>query len=199
MEAASQNVVATLPGATHETIVLGAHYDSVAQGPGANDNGSGTATVLELARVLRAADMPYTIQIVLFGAEEIGLVGSQYYVDSLTPLARERIVAMLNFDMVGVGEQLMVGGSAELVDLARELAEQDQSQLAIMGSGTSGRSDHASFLVAGIPAIFFYRSEDPRYHTADDRAEYVDAANLEAAGRLATRLLSTIAAAPPVP
>jgi aminopeptidase YwaD len=68
-----------------------------------------------------------------------------------------------------------------------------------MANQVNGRSDHASFLDAGIPAVFFYRSEDPRYHTAGDRAEYVEAANLEAAGHLTTRLLNMIAAATPVP
>jgi aminopeptidase YwaD len=199
VEATSQNMVATRSGSTEDTIVLGAHYDTVAAGPGANDNGSGTATVLELARSLSDVDMPYTIQIVLFGAEELGLIGSRHYVDSLPPLARERIVVMLNFDMVGVGEQSMVGGSPELVALARESAEQAGTQLAVLADQMNGRSDHASFLDAGIPAIFFYRSEDPRYHTAGDRAEHVDAANLEVAGRLATRLLNQIGAATPVP
>jgi hypothetical protein len=112
IEATSNNVVARLPGVTESTIVLGAHYDSVAEGPGANDNASGTATVLELARVLPAMDLPFTIQIVLFGAEEIGLVGSRHYVGALGPQERERIAAMLNFDMVGVGDRPMVGGFA---------------------------------------------------------------------------------------
>jgi aminopeptidase YwaD len=199
IESTSNNVVARLPGASEETIVLGAHYDSVAEGPGANDNASGTATALELARVLQVADLPFTIQVVLFGAEEIGLVGSRQYVSSLSPPERERIVAMLNFDMVGVGEQPMVGGSPELVDLAVAAAEQDGMRLGRLGGGALDRSDQASFLDAGIPAIFFHRSDDPRYHTADDRAEYVDADHLASAGRLALALLDRIAASTPAP
>jgi aminopeptidase YwaD len=197
IEATSNNVVARLPGPAEQVIVLGAHYDSIAEGPGANDNASGTATVLELARVLPALDLPYTLQFVLFGAEEIGLVGSRYYVDSLTPLDRERIRAMLNFDMVGVGDQPMIGGSDELVDLAIELAEQNSAGLGRLGGGAIDRSDQASFLNAGIPAIFFHRSDDPRYHTAGDRAEYVDADHLAAAGQLALALLERIAAPAP--
>ncbi|HEU5103792.1 MAG TPA: M28 family metallopeptidase [Roseiflexaceae bacterium] len=199
VESTSNNVVAKLPGALEETIVLGAHYDSVAEGPGANDNASGTAVVLELARVLPAAELPYTIQVVLFGSEEIGLVGSRHYVGSLAPPDRERIVAMLNFDMVGVGEQPMVGGSAELVDLAAAAAEQDGLRVGRLGGGALQRSDQAAFLEAGIPAIFFHRSDDPRYHTADDQPAYVDADNLALAGRLALELLEQIAASAPAP
>jgi aminopeptidase YwaD len=199
IEATSNNVVARRPGALEETIVLGAHYDSVAEGPGANDNASGTATVLELARVLQTAELPYTIDVVMFGAEELGLVGSRQYVGSLAPPERERIVAMLNFDMVGVGEQPMVGGSAELVDLAVAAADQDGVHMGRLGGGALQRSDQAAFLDAGIPAIFFHRSDDPRYHSAEDRSGYVDADSLALAGRLALELLERIAASAPAP
>jgi aminopeptidase YwaD len=197
IEASSNNVVARLPGATESTIVLGAHYDSVAEGPGANDNASGTATVLELARVLPAMDLPFTLQIVLFGAEEIGLVGSRHYVGALRPQEREQITAMLNFDMVGVGDRPMVGGSAELVDLAVATAEQNGTRLGRLGGGALERSDQASFLDANIPAIFFHRSDDLNYHTVEDRAKYVNADHLAAAGQLALALLDRIAASIP--
>ena len=149
--------------------------------------------------MLQSAELPYTIQVVLFGAEEIGLVGSRQYVGSLAPPERERIVAMLNFDMVGVGAQPMVGGSAELVDLATTAADQDGAHVGRLGGGALQRSDQAAFLDAGIPAIFFHRSDDPHYHTAGDRAEYVDADSLGSAGRLALALLERIAVSAPAP
>ncbi|MBI4505783.1 MAG: Zn-dependent exopeptidase M28, partial [Chloroflexi bacterium] len=191
----SQNVVGTLPGPGDRVVVLGGHYDSVSEGPGANDNASGTATVLELARVLAATRSSFAVRAVLFGAEEIGLVGSRAYVASLPPAERARIVAMLNFDMVGVGDRATVSGSTELVGLAVEAAE--RLGMRVGGSaGGRGRfgSDHGSFLEAGVPALFFYRGEDPRYHTADDRAQHVEARHLEAAGRLALALLDRLAA-----
>lgn len=189
----SNNVVATLDGASDETVVLGAHYDSVAEGPGANDNASGSATVLELARTLPAAELPVDVRVVLFGAEEIGLVGSRYYVDSLGPREREQIAAMLNFDMVGVGDRAMVGGSDDLVQLAQEAASEQGVELGELGSSLDGRGDHAPFLDAGVPILFFHRQDDPRYHTADDRAEYVAVEGLEVAGRLAFALLDAVA------
>jgi aminopeptidase YwaD len=142
-------------------------------------------------------DVPFTIQIVLFGAEEIGLVGSRHYVGALGPPERERIAAMLNFDMVGVGDRPMVGGSAELVDLAVAAAEQNGTRLGRLGGGALERSDQASFLDANIPAIFLHRSDDPNYHTVEDRAKYVDADHLAAAGQLALTLLDRIATSIP--
>jgi Zn-dependent M28 family amino/carboxypeptidase len=194
IETTSQNVVATLPGSSDRVIVLGGHYDSVPAGPGANDNASGTATALELARVLRERPLPFTVRIVLFGAEEIGLVGSRAYVQALSPAERERTVAMLNFDMVGVGDRLTVSGSVDLVGLAIETARRIGAPVDGTSGGRVGRgSDHASFMEVGIPALFFYRGEDPRYHSPEDRAEYVEPQHLAAAGRLALELLARLA------
>jgi Iap family predicted aminopeptidase len=189
VETTSQNVVATLPGVENDTVVLGAHYDSVPEGPGANDNASGAATVLELARVLPSLNRPYTVQVVLFGAEEIGLVGSRYFVQSLTPEARNSMRAMLNFDMVGVGEEPVVGGSPELIAQVQRLATGPGTAVGRLSDSFNDRSDHGPFLRAGVPSLFFHRGDDPRYHTADDQTRYVEAENLAAAGNLALALL----------
>jgi aminopeptidase YwaD len=191
VQAESRNVVATLHGERDDVIVLGAHYDSVPDGPGANDNASGTATVIELARALRARNVPYTVRVVLFGSEEIGLVGSREYISALNARERERIVAMLNFDMVGVGADPQVGGSDELVDLAVSLAEEHGRSVTQIGAAGGG-SDHGSFIEAGIPALFFYRSNDPNYHSPNDRAEYVEAKFLESAAQLALWLIDRV-------
>lgn len=199
VETTSQNVVASSPASAPSgapTLVLGAHYDSVADGPGANDNASGTATAIELARTLRETGSPYSVTVVLFGAEEIGLVGSRAYVASLSSEERDRIVAMLNLDMVGVGDRAFAGGSDELVDLAVEVARRSGESVARLGGGEGSRgSDHASFIQAGIPALFFYRGEDPRYHSPNDQARYVDPANLEGAARLALDVIGELASA----
>lgn len=192
-EAASHNVVATWRGESDRTIVLGAHYDSVPEGPGANDNASGVSTVLELARVLHARKSPFTIHVVFFGSEEIGLVGSREYVSALSGAERERIVAMLNFDMVGVGDEPQVGGSSALVELVTQLADERGEPVTQIGTDAS---DHASFIEAGMPALFFYRAEDPNYHTPEDRAGYVEADHLASAGNLALALIERLAAQP---
>lgn len=98
------NVIAESPGGDPETVVVvGAHLDSVIFGPGINDNGSGVATVLEVARVLAQEEIEprNKLRFIFFAAEEMGLVGSRRYVDSLAPEEKERIAVMLNFDMIG--------------------------------------------------------------------------------------------------
>jgi Zn-dependent M28 family amino/carboxypeptidase len=102
----TQNIIADSPkGKKGQTIVVGAHLDSVTAGPGINDNGSGSATILEIAEQL--AKLGYTkklqrqVRFAFWGAEELGLLGSQYYVDSLTDRQRAKIYANLNFDMLG--------------------------------------------------------------------------------------------------
>ena len=117
------NVVASGPvDPGRDTVVIGAHYDSVDAGPGANDNGSGTGTLLEIARAVRGRDYPFNLVFVAFGDEEIGLVGSRHYVEALTPEERGRIAAMINLDMVGVGTTMEFGGTGDLTSLSIQIA-----------------------------------------------------------------------------
>ena len=190
------NVVAEQAGEEPNagTVVFGAHLDSVAAGPGANDNGSGSAVVLELARVLAERHAALGLRFVLFGAEELGLFGSQHYVQGLSPAERSATRAMINLDMVGVGQAWRLGGTDELVQLGLgATSAMGERALPLHGSLASA-SDHASFLAAGVPALFIYRVEDPNYHTAADRAELVDAAALEQAGTIALHVLDALAA-----
>jgi aminopeptidase YwaD len=187
----SQNVVAVRPDlpANLPIIVIGGHYDSVPAGPGANDNASGTAVVLELARVL-AAERRAEIRFVAFGAEEIGLVGSRYYVERMPAEDRRRTVMMLNLDMLAVGPTLAIGGSDDLAVRAIAIAEQlGARQVTRLRGGNAGGSDHASFIAAGIPALFINRPDDPRYHTAQDQAEHVQPEALQIAGDICLRLI----------
>ncbi len=172
----SQNVVAQ-PQDGECRVVAGGHYDSVPAGPGANDNASGAATVVEMARVLAADGEFDDVCFVLFGAEEINLIGSAHFVESLTPIEEETLEAMLNFDMVGVGTQWLFAGSPSMTDLAAVEADERDLDYVVGGSSPVG-SDHISFINAGIPAVFFHSFfeapiDDPRYHTAEDRAEHV--------------------------
>lgn len=191
-ERRSQNVLASLSGG-EQVLVFGAHYDSVEAGPGANDNASGTATLLEMARVMAKRGYPLTLRFIAFGSEELGLIGSREYIRTLSEDERKKIVAMINLDMVGVGDSFRVGGSEELVELAIAKARAKGIEARKLGESLSGASDHASFLAAGIPAVFFYREEDPHYHTAQDTLAFVDPANLELAGLIALDLAEELA------
>lgn len=188
----SQNVVARPPGGECR-VVVGAHYDSVAAGPGANDNASGTATVLEMARALAADGEFEDVCFALFGAEEVGLIGSRYFVGSLSSEGRQAMEAMLNFDMVGVGSRWFFVGSPELRELLSAEAERQGLAFDLAEELPPGLgSDHSSFLEAGIPALFFHRVEDPFYHTERDRADNVQPEQLEEVGRLGLAIIALL-------
>ncbi len=96
------NVIAETPGgAADNVVVVGAHLDSVSRGPGINDNGSGSAAILEVAEQMARVNPHNKVRFIWFGAEEQGLIGSTFYVNNLTPQERGNIALMLNFDMIG--------------------------------------------------------------------------------------------------
>jgi len=144
--------------------IVGAHYDSVPGSPGANDNASGTVTVLELARELANSPLSERIWFMFFDGEEDGLWGSRRFVEQNLELVRG-LKAMLNLDMVGVdvNGSLGIGGSQEL----RALADCNALQVAC-GSAPGGGSDHVPFAQAGVPVLFFFRGLDPNYHRPTD-------------------------------
>ncbi|MBI3971511.1 MAG: M28 family peptidase [Chloroflexi bacterium] len=179
--------------AAGRTIVAGAHYDSVQVSPGANDNASGTAVLLELARVLSHEPLGVDLTLIAFGAEELGLLGSAHFVGQLNRAETGRVAAMLNFDMVGVGDELLAGGTSRLVQLTQEIGEARGVRVGRMGDGFANRSDHAPFLAAGVPSIFFSVMDDPNYHTADDRAEHISARRLEEVGAIGAQLIRRLA------
>jgi Zn-dependent M28 family amino/carboxypeptidase len=188
----SQNVVARPSDGTCR-IVVGGHYDSVPAGPGANDNGSGTAVVIELARTL-AANGDGDVCFTLFGAEELGLLGSIAFVEALSSDELSGIEAMLNFDMLAVGSGWPMSGSTSLVSLAGEVAEGLGIPFDISNSEPGG-SDHAPFIEAGVPALLLYCFCDSNYHTAADRLDFLERQRFEEAGALGLGLLEALLAA----
>lgn len=196
----SQNVIATRTpkkGNNHDIVHVSAHFDSVPFAPGASDNASGTAVALELARVLKSYPIDKELRFVFVGAEEIGLVGSKYYVSQLTEDEVERSIANFNMDMVGTDWENAtaifmntVDGQANLVsETAAATAEKigTPSELVLYQRGAS---DHVSFHEAGIPAVNFIRREpgtanlEPYYHTPLDTIEFISAERLKEAGDL---------------
>ena len=121
----SQNVVAEQPGSGPGVVVLGGHYDTVPDVQGANDNGSGTAAILAIAEELAGQELPFTVRLIAFGSEELGLRGSAHYVSSLTDVQRDEIVAMLNFDALGSGVRVEILGDGPLGDRTAELAQRE--------------------------------------------------------------------------
>lgn len=198
----SQNVIGTLYANEDKnntpTIVIGAHYDCV-DTPGANDNASGTAAVLELARVLSQHEYNANIKFIAFGAEEVGMVGAYNFVENLDKNERDKIAAMINMDMVGVGENVGIWtiedkASSVLTDLA-EVYMQKHS-LTYLEPGFEDRSDHSAFAENGIPSVYFSYEVDPNYHTDNDTIENMDMENVEAIARIVADMTYDMAEAP---
>jgi hypothetical protein len=201
-----RNVVGRIPGSDaalrKECVVIGAHLDHLGRDalgrtyPGADDNASGAATVLEMARtVARGAWRPRrTVYFALFGCEEQGLQGSTWFAEH--PPA-ESIAVMLNLDMVGVGEPVPNFGGVdrwpELVRLAKACLP--DSLRARSGSwGTGADSDHWPFSDRGIPSLFTASGgEHPDYHQPEDLAWKLRREVFESVGRFEMRVLRAVA------
>ena len=162
-----------------QIVIVGAHHDSVSRGPGANDDASGTAAVLELARIFASTPTAAEVRFAFFGAEENGLVGSRYYANQMSAEEIERTVAMFQMDMVGARDaghltMFTLDGQANTVtDLAASAASR-VSLNEIPPYSTLGRSDHVPFHEKGIPAaLFIHTPLEPWYHTSEDTIDKV--------------------------
>ena len=200
VERTTHNIIAVLPGKDkqlrNEYIVIGSHYDHLGLGgkdsgsrrpdtlgvhPGADDNASGDAVVLELAKYFKKARSPRSIIFAFFGAEEQGLIGSKQFLEWMKkddprrinlPADKSGIVAMVNLDMVGRmrDKALSVSGtgtSSQFKAIAEQVAEQTGLNVSCTPDGY-GPSDHASFVAADIPVLFLTTGGHMEYHTPDD-------------------------------
>jgi aminopeptidase YwaD len=213
--ASTANVVALIPGSDpilkNEYIVLGAHYDHLGLGGpgsgsrrpdtiavhnGADDNASGVSAILEVAEALAAErkQLKRSILVVAFTAEEMGTLGSKYFVDNpLVPL--KQIKYMINLDMVGRmktdDKAFSIGGSGTaegMENVLKELAEAKPYTIKTSPEGY-GPSDHASFYSKDIPVLFFMAGMHEDYHTPADDA---DRLNYEGEKWLADYVLSVV-------
>lgn len=185
------NVIAKPRGETACRTVSGGHYDSVPVTVGANDNASGAAAVIELARVAAANKLAGANCFALFGAEEFGLVGSAYFVAGLADEEINAMRAMINLDVVGTDAALTLIGDIDMIELAR-IEAQDAGVAATAGEVPAGSSsDHASFQDAGIPVVFFYR-HDPLIHTQEDAIGRILPTSLEEAILVAYGVLESL-------
>ncbi len=199
------NVGAYMPGDGPEYVIIGAHYDHLGLGeqfslapslagtvhPGADDNASGTAGVLELARWFSNEPKHHRgILFLTFAGEELGLLGSSYYANHpVLPLAND--VAMINMDMIGRirDRKIYVGGVGSgtgLSDLLKQLVPKYDFDADLSARGGYGSSDHTSFTAKQIPVLFFFSGLHADYHKPSDTWDKIDAPD-------AVRLLNLIA------
>lgn len=184
----SHNVIATKkPNAnkknTDDIIIIGAHHDSVQDAPGANDDASGVAVTLELARIMAKMKTDTELRFVTFGAEENGLIGSEKYAASLSEDEIKRTIGMFQMDMVGskdAGDLIMYTIDGEK-NRVTDLGAAASSRLSgVLPYGQEGRSDHESFHALGIPAaLFIHAPVEPWYHTKDDTLDKISKEKLD--------------------
>jgi Zn-dependent M28 family amino/carboxypeptidase len=171
-------VVAELPGIDRSRVVIvGAHLDSSMDGPGIDDNGTGIAAVLGLARALHGSTPPVTIRFAFWAAEESGLHGSTHYVNGLGSRDGERVVAYLNVDMIGSPNGFPIvyddAHAAAGSDRIRDLFGADLSAAHVEWKPMDlfGSADHAPFAQAGIPTGGLF-SGATEIVTPDDAARF---------------------------
>ena len=165
---ATWNVIAdTAEGDADRTLVVGGHLDSVPEGPGINDNGSGTALVLAAAEDLarRGIRPRNRVRFALWAAEEIGLLGSTHYVHSLSKRERAQIFTYLNFDMVGSPNYVRFIDRSRGNRRSEVIATQFEAAFARRGlkstrTDSRGLTDTASFIEAGIPTAGLFSGTD---------------------------------------
>ncbi|HEX3125954.1 MAG TPA: M20/M25/M40 family metallo-hydrolase [Thermoanaerobaculia bacterium] len=198
---ASANVVALPPGldpAAERHLLVGAHYDTVPTSPGANDNASGVAVLLEVARILAARPAKLPVVFVVFGGEEgrpgpkhLSLAGSLHYTEALPEAEHRNLVAMLNLDMIGHGDAVLCtlrinmkkGMHQRLLRLANELGVPAREYF------TPQMSDSVPFASHGIETGWLWTGVESAYHSPKDTVEKITPESIDWSGRLALAVL----------
>jgi Zn-dependent M28 family amino/carboxypeptidase len=178
------NIIGETPGGRGDrVVVVGAHLDSVLAGPGINDNGSGSATILEIAEEMAELGIAPTnkVRFAFWGAEESGLLGSEYYVSQLSPRQIKNIAVNLNFDMVGSPNyvRFVYDGDGSATPLAGPNGSKTIEQVFLDYFGGAptkptafdGRSDYGPFIAVGIPAGGLFTGAEG-IKTAEEAATY---------------------------
>lgn len=192
---AGRNVVAAIDNGAEDFIIIGAHYDHIGKGEygnsryegktekihyGADDNASGVALMIEVAKNLRGIGYDqHNYVFVAFDAEELGLLGSKYFMEDL-PVPKEKIKAMINFDMVGRlneedgGLQINgVGSALEWEAMLTTVSEATPTQIKL-GTSALGASDHTPFYLDSIPVLHFFTGLHSDYHKPSDTPDKIN-------------------------
>lgn len=195
----SWNVVARQPGATEPpSVLIGAHLDTVEGSPGGNDNASGVAVMLELARILGTAEVP-GLALVAFGAEEFQPdgrhhIGSQAYVDRMSRAERKAMEIMVSADMIGKVRSYIVGRLAGTSRAAvRAVVDAAHREgIRAHGQALGDISDHGPFATAGIPAAFLWTGFEPNHHQPSDVVKNCRRRALGRGGAILGELIETL-------
>ena len=186
----SRNVVAWWPGARRYPVVIGGHMDTVPGSPGANDNASGVAVVLEIARLFAGTPKADLVRFVAFGSEEYGTngrhhVGSEVFVERLKKEGRSRLAGMLSVDMIADGRPLIVAtagiGPPKIANSFANVA--GARDIGVERKTMCDCSDNGPFERAGITAALLYSGPEPNYHDDSDKVKNLKPDDLVRTGR----------------
>ncbi|MGO9492556.1 MAG: M28 family peptidase, partial [Terracidiphilus sp.] len=212
------NVLAYLPGKSDQYIIIGAHYDHLGRGdsnslapsqigqihPGADDNASGTAGVLELARLFAPlkGQLDRGILFMNFSGEELGLLGSAYWVKNPT-MPLDHCVAMINMDMIGRirDNKIFIGGvgtGSTFVPILEAAQKKADFKIEYSPGGYSA-SDHTSFVASKIPVLFFFSGLHADYHKPSDTWDKINAASAAQLLNMVADVMLQLASAPQPP
>ncbi len=215
----TSNIIATIPGIganRDEYIIVGGHYDHLGSGKisahksgsegihnGADDNASGIAAMLDIARELAHHRFNRTILFAAFSAEESGCLGSRQFVQSLK-IPPDKIRAMINLDMVGRVRKntLFIGGTGTDPRFHSLLTESNQSpslNLKSIGQGGLGPSDHQSFAMQKIPVLFLFSGMHGEYHHPDDDPSRINFRGIQQVSDLVCKLIEKLSTDPRKP
>ena len=190
----SRNVLATRAETLPDRfLVVGAHYDTAKDTPGANDNASGVGVMIEAAIALSGVELPVPVVYVAFGSEEGSHAGSKNFVSALS--SPSVVMGMVNLDAVGVDAGMEIGcylpdeASAKSGEVDPWLANQCRATAEFLGfelsgSNFGGKSDYASFTDAGIPVACFARTDQSSAHTPEDNMSIISARAMAQIGQV---------------
>ena len=201
-----KNIVATLPGihSATTTILICAHYDSLAISPGAEDDGSGVAAVLMIADIMQKYSFNTTVKFVLFSGEEQGLLGSRSYAKNASD-TNDNIIGVLALDKIGYAVTNEEGNSLQhhanpasawMVNISRSVAYRypNEIELTVLSLPEDPDSDHLSFVEQGYAGSDFVRNAtNPYYHTSEDIADHMNFSYLTKVCKLALGTIASMA------
>ncbi|MDE3185733.1 MAG: M28 family peptidase [Bacteroidota bacterium] len=186
------NVIGYIDNGAAHTIILGAHYDHLGLGQdnntldpgnhevhnGADDNASGTASVIELAKLVKDSKLKNNNYLfICFSGEELGLLGSKYFTEHPT-IPLDQVDYMINSDMIGrlndATHKIIIGGYGTSPEWSKILPEKTKALTAKFDSSGIGPSDHTSFYLQNIPVLFFFTGIEKDYHKATDDADKIN-------------------------
>ena len=207
-----RNIVATKKGKKEKEIIISAHYDSVPKSPGANDNGSGTLVLLELAKKLSKKSFNHTIRLISFDAEEWNKQGSYMYVEKRrqnltenksrlrTKTAKylkkqtslDNIKAMINIDTVGAGKTIYNISTKKCASVVRSCAKKMKTKVEVREGYNAPQFDGWPFHAEGVPVIHFGVYPYNYFHTPKDTKEKIEPKFLDKVSALVEKIVDEL-------